>query len=120
MSTDQQWQPAKMSLGMDIRFENRTVVVTGAASGIGRVTAEAFAATGAYVFGLDIEGADSSSRKDARMIACDVAMEKSVARAFDIIRQEREHVDILVNNAGIQTYGNVVDTSEALARALGS
>ena len=96
---------------MDIRFENKTVVVTGAASGIGRATAEAFKAAGARVFGLDVA---ERSQSVFPLIACDVSMEKDVARAFDVIREERDCVDVLVNNAGIQTYGNVVDTSEAL------
>ncbi len=99
---------------MDIRFENKTVVVTGAASGIGSATAKAFTAAGAHVFGLDIEDIADNSLGGFQLIACDVAMEKDVARAFDIIRDNRDHVDVLVNNAGIQTYGNVVDTSEAL------
>jgi len=99
---------------MDIRFENQTVVVTGAASGIGRAATEAFIAAGAHVFGLDIEGVASEALKGFELIACDVAIEKDVARAFDIIRKNRTHVDVLVNNAGIQTYGNVVETSEAL------
>lgn len=99
---------------MDIRFENQTVVVTGAASGIGRVTAEAFRAAGAHVFGLDVIDIADNALKGFQSIACDVAIEKDVAGAFDIIRENRDHVDVLVNNAGIQTYGNVVDTGEAL------
>ena len=99
---------------MDIRFKNKTVVVTGAASGIGRATAGAFRAAGAHVFGLDIENIAENSLRDVHPIRCDFAIEKDVVRAFDIIREDRDHVDVLVNNAGIQTYGNVVDTTETL------
>lgn len=99
---------------MDIRFDNKTVVVTGAASGIGSATARAFTAAGAHVFGLDTEDVAEGHSKGVQSITCDVARENDVAQAFGIIREASDHVDVLVNNAGIQTYGNVVDTSEEL------
>lgn len=99
---------------MNIRFQDKSVVVTGAASGIGRVTAQAFETVGAQVFGLDIQDSAGDPSEAIEMIACDVAIEKDVEMAFNTIGGKAGRVDILVNNAGIQTHGNVVDMTEAL------
>ena len=45
---------------MNIRFEDRIVVVTGAAMGFGRSIAQNFAALGAQVFASDIDSAGQS------------------------------------------------------------
>lgn len=76
----------------------KKALVTGAASGIGRASAEALAAAGASVVGLDrVQG----SAPHVRTIACDLLHEdqiiEAVARAGDILGS----IDILVNAAGV-------------------
>ncbi|MFC7880046.1 oxidoreductase [Isoptericola sp. NPDC057391] len=81
----------------------RTVVVTGATSGIGRVTAEVLAARGARVV-LAVRDVDRG-RAAARAMAGDVAVRRldladlASVRAF--AADLAEPVDVLVNNAGV-------------------
>lgn len=85
------------------RFTDRVVIVTGAAHGIGRAAAEAFAGEGGRVFLLDVDPAGSEvadAVPDATFIACDVADEAAVAAAIGQIEVAAGRVDVLVNNAG--------------------
>jgi len=77
------------------RLDGDVAVVTGGASGIGRVVADAFAAVGARVaiFDLAAQGADG--------YAVDVADEAQVRTAFEAVRTRHGRVDVLFNNAGI-------------------
>ena len=75
----------------------RTVVVTGAAGGIGTALVNRFAAAGDRVVALG-RSADSLARlAQAEPVVCDVTDERSVSAAFVDIGT----VDLLVNNAGI-------------------
>jgi NAD(P)-dependent dehydrogenase (short-subunit alcohol dehydrogenase family) len=75
----------------------RTVVVTGAAGGIGTALVNRFAAAGDRVVALG-RSADSLARlAQAEQVVCDVTDERSVSAAFVDIGT----VDLLVNNAGI-------------------
>ncbi|WP_171164830.1 SDR family oxidoreductase [Streptomyces sp. I05A-00742] len=101
------------------RFAGRLVLVTGAASGIGRATAFAFAEAGARIVAVDrdAEGATRTAEL-ARLLGApeawaecvDVsdegAMEKLAARTADAYGV----VDVLVNNAGIGVAGAFLDT----------
>lgn len=73
------------------------MVVTGAASGIGRAVTERFSASGCAVFALDIERPDHAG---ARFVDCDVTSPGAVDDAARIIEDEVGRVDVLVNNAG--------------------
>jgi 3-oxoacyl-[acyl-carrier protein] reductase len=85
-------------------------VVTGAARGIGRAIAEAFAREGADVALLDRrsapEGVEATEAirslgAKADFFAADVSDPGSVERAFAAMREKFDRIDILVNNAGI-------------------
>ena len=70
-------------------LENKVVIVTGGAAGIGRATAQAFAAEGARVEVWDIvEGVD-------------VSKHESVETATAAVMAKYGRIDVLVNNAGI-------------------
>ena len=75
-------------------MEQKTIVVTGAASGIGRGIAADYAAAGWRVFGLDV---DEVALDGVTGVLCDVGDEDSVAAAWVGI----DACDLLVNNAGI-------------------
>jgi 3-oxoacyl-[acyl-carrier protein] reductase len=83
-------------------FSERVVAVTGAATGIGRATAAAFAHCGARVFLLDID--DDAGRAAAAaagtFVHCDVTSAEEVDAAFELINDRHGRVDVLVNNAG--------------------
>ena len=88
------------------RPAGRRAIVTGGASGIGRATAERFAADGYRVAVLDSDepglarvGAQIPAL--AATIRCDVSDPADVAAAFDEVDRELGGVDVLVANAGI-------------------
>jgi len=102
------------------RFENRTALVTGGGSGIGRSICLRLASEGAHVLVLDIDPDSAESTVhdiqeaggNAIAYACDVADHSGVAEVVSGIL-ETSNIDVLVNNAGIAHVGNLENTSEA-------
>jgi NAD(P)-dependent dehydrogenase (short-subunit alcohol dehydrogenase family) len=104
-----------------MRFTGKAVVVTGAARGIGRACAEAFAAEGAHVAIMDIdrdEGeATTAAIRDAggsaTFIPGDVGDARQAGAALDATLEWAGRLDVLVNNAGILKGGDFLELSEA-------
>lgn len=92
-----------------MRIEGKVAIVTGAASGIGRATAEVFAKQGAKVVVADINLADAEkvaagiteSGGEAIAVKADVANAEDIEAMIALAVSEYETLDILVNNAGI-------------------
>ena len=88
-----------------MRFSGKTVVVTGAASGIGRATALLFAGEGATVYAADIDEAAGSelaqgSNGDIRFQRCDVCSPEDIRALMDRAAAETGGIDVVFNNAG--------------------
>lgn len=84
----------------------KSVLITGAADGIGWETAKLFATRGYRVAIADLNAAKSAQRAldlgpDHIGLACDVADEEAVTRAVQTTLAQFQRLDVLVNNAGI-------------------
>jgi NAD(P)-dependent dehydrogenase (short-subunit alcohol dehydrogenase family) len=92
-------------------LDGKSVVITGAGSGVGRASALAFAAEGARVVCADVQGdwaketvrlveADGGT---ALPVTCDVTNEGDVRAAIDAAVGANGRLDIMFNNAGVST-----------------
>jgi NAD(P)-dependent dehydrogenase (short-subunit alcohol dehydrogenase family) len=99
------------------RLDGQVAVVTGGARGIGRATAEAFAAAGARVIVVDrdIDEANKVAAEisNAEAHAVDVTSEAEVDRFFDALAARTGRIDVLVNNAGASIRKPSVELSKA-------
>jgi len=90
-----------------MQFQDKVVLVTGAASGMGLATAAAFAAQGAIVYGADISAEnlerEFTSLPRAHAVPLDIADSAAVNAAFERIADEQGRLDVLVNAAGVNT-----------------
>ena len=101
-------------------LENKVVVVTGAARGIGKAIARRFLEEGARVVAADID-ADGGSALVAelgaigavRFVACDVGDAASVANLVASAIAAFGKIDVLVNNAAILAAVDFLDLAEA-------
>lgn len=87
----------------------KTIVITGASSGIGFALAEYFGKKGHRVYGLSrkvVENAYFTS------IPTDITEKEQVERAIHRILEEQGRVDVLINNAGMGMVGPVEDASK--------
>ncbi|MFF3013007.1 SDR family oxidoreductase [Streptomyces sp. NPDC057939] len=102
------------------RFGGQLVLVTGAASGIGRATAFAFAEAGARVVAVDRDGEGAARTAEmARLVGApeawgecvDVSDEQAMEKLAAKVAAEYGIVDVLVNNAGIGLSGPFLETT---------
>jgi 3-oxoacyl-[acyl-carrier protein] reductase len=101
----------------ELRFENKVVMVTGGAAGIGQVTAENFAKEGAKVAICDVnteagEAAVKALGPEASFAQVDVANSASVSDWVEAVMGQHGQIDVLVNNAGITRDGLIMRMKE--------
>ena len=92
------------------RFTDKVVFITGAASGIGRVSALAFAAEGARVAVLDrsadaleaVQTSLTATGTDVLAIECDISAPEEVEAAVKRVADRFGRLDIAFNNAGVE------------------
>jgi NAD(P)-dependent dehydrogenase (short-subunit alcohol dehydrogenase family) len=106
-----------------MRLRDRTVIVTGGASGLGGATADLVVAAGGHAVLVDVNADTGRARAEqlgphARFVQADVASEADAQRAVDEARAAFGQVDGLVNAAGIVTAERVLgkDGVQPLAR----
>jgi len=87
-----------------MRLKNKTAVITGAGSGMGKAMAQLFSAEGARVVCADISGAQDAVAaaigSAAVPVHADVSKEEDVRRMIATAEEKFGKLDILVNNAG--------------------
>jgi NAD(P)-dependent dehydrogenase (short-subunit alcohol dehydrogenase family) len=84
-------------------LENRSVLITGGASGIGLALVQAFVQQGSRVSFLDIDsiaGTSAAQLTGARFIACDLLDIGALRAAVREVEAAQEGIDVLINNAG--------------------
>lgn len=100
-------------------FKNKTVLITGASSGIGKQTAIEFAKLGANIIlvarrkeKLDELANELEKFKVTTFVCkCDVSDKTQVKEMSKTVLEKFDSVDVLVNNAGFAIYGSVKDLS---------
>jgi NAD(P)-dependent dehydrogenase (short-subunit alcohol dehydrogenase family) len=97
-----------------VRFQNKVVFITGAARGIGKSFAEAFAKEGAKVViaDINIEGANTAAKEigsNALAVKMDVTKQDSIDQAVNTAVDQLGGIDILINNAAIFTAAPIIE-----------
>ena len=104
-----------------MRLQNKIALITGAGSGIGRATAECFAAEGATVIAADINDAEvaitqkliTEAGGKCQALTVDVSQEAQVKDAIAKTVELFGRLDIMHNNAGISIIKPTTETTEA-------
>lgn len=104
---------------MTNRMQDKVVLVTGGASGIGRATCELLAKEGAWVFVADRLRAQAQETASAihatggraEALSLDVTRPQDWANAVSRLLELAGRIDVLINNAGILVMKPVQDTS---------
>jgi 3-oxoacyl-[acyl-carrier protein] reductase len=109
---------------MELRFDDKVVLVTGASGGIGAVVARGFASAGATVvlhYASSADAADAIHRSirdgggQAIVAGADLTASDGPSHLLEIVRSELGRLDVLVNNAGGQVRrAAVTETDDAL------
>ena len=104
-----------LDLNQLYNLNGKSVIVTGAAQGMGEAMARAFAGVGASVMLADISGVQvanvaSDIGDSASSMATDMSSESDILALFKATRAAFGSIDVLVNNAGVQHRRMLEDT----------
>ncbi len=93
------------------RFEDKIIVITGAARGIGRTVADLMLEQGAkHVYSLDVATGEEMPNFTQKQV--DISNTDDVKKVINEIIIEAKQIDILVNNAGVTRDGLIEKTTE--------
>jgi glucose 1-dehydrogenase len=90
---------------------NRTLLITGAAGGIGRATVDLFAENGWRVIGVDRSDFGEGFPKNGLFIQADIARPEEMQAIFEKVHAFTDTLDALVNNAALQIAKPLVETT---------
>ncbi len=104
-----------------MRFQGKSVVVTGGASGIGKATVNQFASDGASVAIADVnpdgqavaQQISQETQQEVSFVQADVSKAEDANRLIQEVLHRHGQLDILHNNAGILVVGDVTTIPEA-------
>ncbi|MDO5145828.1 MAG: SDR family oxidoreductase [Eubacteriales bacterium] len=100
-----------------LNLENKTVIITGGASGIGKATAQEFVNQGANVVVCDMSPdapeLEGATEEHFLYVVTDVTSKSSVDAMMQAVLDKFGTVDVIVNNAGINIPRLLVDPKEA-------
>jgi len=89
----------------------KTVLITGATSGIGLLTAKHLFENGFTVYGTSRTPAKYQQTLPFELLELDIGSDKSILNCVEILRAKTKTIDVLVNNAGIGICGSAEETS---------
>ena len=99
-----------------MRFDGKSVVITGVSSGLGHALAIEFRAAGAAVFGCDVNdgpGEQNMAAIGATYRHADVSREADVEALVHFAAREHGRLDVMVNNAAVSVNEELAKTTEA-------
>lgn len=103
---------------MSKRLLDKVAIITGAANGIGKATAIAFAKEGATLILNDINEKDLSNVKNGlvnssshEIVIGDISLESTANLLVETAIKKHDRVDVLVNNAGIHYIEDITDVT---------
>ena len=91
--------------------ENRVVLITGSAGGIGRAAVKMFAENGWRVIGVDRHDFGEGFPKDGLFIKKDVADANQIVEIFELAAKYTPYLNAVVNNAAVQIHKSILETS---------
>jgi glucose 1-dehydrogenase len=91
--------------------ENRVMMITGAAGGIGRATVKLFSEKGWTVIGVDRSAFGAGFPEHGVFIQADIAEEKNLQVIFSEVKQVTETLDAMINNAAYQVTKPMLETT---------
>lgn len=102
------------------RLDNKTAIITGGGSGIGKAISTTFAKQGAIVYIIEMDEKAAAATVDeitteggkGSFFKCNIANQQEVKTVIAQITQKHATIDILVNNAGIAHIGQADNTAE--------
>ncbi len=96
----------------------KTILITGASSGVGQATARLLAQQGHRVFGTSRHPSDrGEASPNITLIALDVRFDESVTAGINTVLGQAGHIDVLINNAGYELAGALEEATLDEAKA---
>lgn len=89
----------------------KTILITGAAGGVGRATVKLFRERGFRVIGVDRQSVYAEFPSDGLFIQADISVPENLEKIFVQATQFTSALDVLVNNAGFQVTKPLVETT---------
>lgn len=104
---------------MKFSLENKTAIVTGGGSGIGKAISKTLSQQGAFVYILELNEASGKITKEeiesdgglTEIHTCNIANQEEIVKVINEI-SEKSRIDILINSAGVAHIGNIEKTTE--------